>query len=140
MTPVFRAALPHTLRFIACVQVVLGVGFSVAPEATAAMLGLAPAPGWTHWLLGMMAARFLAFGYGMWMAARQPEQARRWIGSMVFIQAVDWLVTLKYLYLGAVTLAQVSTASFLPVVFIVVLWLGMPAPASQTPASGVAAP
>lgn len=131
-TTVFRSALPFTLRFIAIVQVVLGLGFSLAPESTAALLGLTPAPGWANWLLGMMAARFLAFGYGMWMAARAPEQAHRWIGCMVFIQAVDWLVTVKYLYQGAVTLAQVSTASFLPLIFIVMLWLGRPASSTTT--------
>ncbi len=98
----------------------------MAPEASAALLGLALAPGWANWLLGMMAARFMAFCYGMWMAARHPAQARLWIGSIVFVQAVDRLVTVKYLALGAVTLAQVSTASFLPLVFITILWLGMP--------------
>ena len=72
------------------------------------------------------AREHLAFGYGMWWAARNLAQARVWIGSMVFIQAVDWIVTLKYLYLGAVTVAQVSTAAYLPVVFMVVLWLGRP--------------
>ena len=126
MHSTFQKMLSPTLRFIAVVQLALGLGFALAPEATASWLGLAPAPGWANWLLGMMAARFLAFGYGMWVAAQHPEQARLWIGSMVFVQAVDWLVTVKYLYLGAVTLAQVSTASFLPVLFILVLVLGMP--------------
>ena len=121
-----RKLLSPTLRLIAAVQFALGLAFALAPEASAQALGLAPAPGWANWLLGMLAARCLAFGYGMWWAARHPAQARLWIGSMVFVQAVDWLVTLKYLALGAVTLAQVSTASFLPVVFMLVLGLGMP--------------
>lgn len=118
--------LSPTLRLIAIVQFVLGLGFALAPEASAHWLGLSPAPGWANWLLGMMAARFLAFGYGMWWAAARPAQARLWIQCMVFVQAVDWLVTLKYLALGVVTLAQVSTASFLPVLFILVLVLGRP--------------
>ena len=132
----FQRLLSPTLYLIAFVQLVLGLGFALAPESTAQMLGLSSAPGWAHWLLGMMAARCLAFAYGMWWAARHPAQARLWIGSMVFVQAVDWLVTLKYLYLGAVTLAQVSTASFLPVVFMLVLGLGMPRPSSLPVAQG----
>lgn len=126
MSALFQKLLPATLRFIGVIQFALGAGFALAPEFTAGYLGLSPAPGWANWLLGIMAARFLAFGYGMWWAARNLAQARVWIGSMVFIQAVDWIVTLKYLYLGAVTVAQVSTAAYLPVVFMVVLWLGRP--------------
>ena len=114
----FPKVLRATLWFIALVQIVLGAGFLAAPELTAQRLGLSLAPGWANWLLGMMAARFLAFGYGMFLAARDPVAARPWITAMIAVQAIDWLVTLKYLALGAVTLTQVSTASFLPVVFI----------------------
>ena len=39
---------------------------------------------------------------------------------------IDWLVTLLYLWRGDVTLAQVTTASFLPVIFIAVLWVHFP--------------
>ncbi|WP_296449320.1 hypothetical protein [Rhodoferax sp. UBA5149] len=125
MTSRFPKWLNATLWFIAIVQFTLGIAFLAVPEQAAQSLGLSAAPGWANWLFGMMAARFLGFGYGMVMAVRHPEQARPWIKAMVAIQAMDWLVTLKYLYFGAVTLAQVSTASFLPVVFVVVLLIGM---------------
>lgn len=113
--------LKFTLRFIALVQIVLGIAFLLAPMRSAALLGLSAAPMWTAWLFGMMAARFLGFGYGMIVAARDPVQHRAWIGAMVFIQAIDWLVTLYYLSTGAVTLAQVTTAAFLPAVFILLV-------------------
>jgi hypothetical protein len=74
----------------------------------------------------MMAARFLGYGYGMWIAARNPQAARPWITSMIAVQIMDWGVTLKYLALGAVTLAQVGTASFLPLLFVVCLTLLLP--------------
>jgi hypothetical protein len=120
--------LRATLWFIAVIQFVLGAAFLVVPEQTAHTLGLSAAPGWANWLFGMMAARFLGFGYGMAVAARDPDTARPWIKVMVAIQAMDWLVTLKYLFAGAVTLTQVSTASFLPVVFVVVLLIGLARP------------
>lgn len=120
---------PHwfnaTLWFIAIVQFTLGIAFLAAPELAAQRLGLSVAPGWVNWLFGMMAARFLGFGYGMMIAVRQPLQARPWIMAMLAIQALDWLVTWKYLSAGAVTLAQVSTASFLPLVFVVLLLIGL---------------
>jgi len=118
-----------TLRFIALVQFILGAAFLLAPEQTAGALGLADAPGWANWMFGMMAARFLGFGYGMLVAARDPAAARPWISAMIAIQAIDWIVTVKYLYAGAVTLAQVSTASFLPIIFVAILTLGLRATA-----------
>ena len=129
MTSRFPKLLRATLWVIAVIQFVLGTAFLAAPEQTANMLGLSVAPGWANWLFGMMAARFLGFGYGMVVAARNPDKAHPWIKAMIAIQAIDWLVTLKYLSAGAVTLAQVSTASFLPVVFVVVLIIGLARPA-----------
>ena len=45
---------------------------------------------------------------------------------MIAIQLIDWGVTIKYLALRAVTLEQVSTASFLPLLFVVLLAIGSP--------------
>lgn len=111
-----------TLLTIAAIQVALGVAFLLAPAHAAVLLGLTPAaPAWADWLFGMMGARFIGYAYGMLLAARSPDSARAWISSMAFIQLADWLVTLKFVMLGAVTLTQVSTASFLPVIFVIVL-------------------
>lgn len=112
-----------TLKSIAIVQIILGVAFLFAPTGTAHLLGLAPAPGWANWLLGMTAARFLGYGFGMLLAARQPQVHRGWIQSMIAVQLTDWILTLVYLARGEVTLAQVSTAAFLPVIWIAVLWM-----------------
>ena len=125
MTSRFSTVFRGTLWAIALVQFALGAAFLAVPEQAAHTLGFSAAPGWTNWLFGMMGARFLGFGYGMVIAARDPQRARSWLTAMVAIQAIDWIVTLKYLLAGAVTLTQVSTAPFLPVVFIVVLLLGM---------------
>ena len=119
-----------TLRIIAIVQAVLGIAFLLLPELSAKSLGLAPAPGWTNWLFGMMAARFLAFAYGMWLASNQldgnPSASVAWIKAMVGVQAIDWCVTLLYLWRGDVTLSQVTTAAFLPIIFIIILVRGLP--------------
>ena len=119
-----------TVRFVAFVQATLGIAFLAAPETASRLLGLQPAPGWTGWLFGMMAARFLGYAYGLWIAPRDPIAARPWITSMIAIQLVDWAVTIKYLALGAVTLAQVSTASFLPLVLVVLLTISAPRPSA----------
>ena len=126
MTIRFPRLYQGTLWVIAAFQLILGTAFLLAPEQTAKALDLSTAPGWTNWLFGMMAARFLGFGYGMVIAARDPHKAEPWIKAMIVIQAIDWLVTVKYLARGAVTLAQVSTASFLPLVFIIGHCVGLP--------------
>jgi hypothetical protein len=118
--------MSFTLGFIALVQLVLGVGFLVAPASMASLLGLAVTPDWANWMFGMMAARFLGFGYGMLIAARQVAGNVAWLRAMVGIQLIDWVVTMKYLVSGTVTLAQVNTASFLPLVFVALLWWGWP--------------
>ena len=126
MTSRFPRLLGISLWLIAVVQFILGAAFLAVPEQAAHVLGLSPAPSWVNWLFGMMAARFLGFGYGMLVAARDPVAARPWIQAMIAIQVIDWLVTLKYLHLGAVTIAQVSTAPFLPILFAIILALGLP--------------
>ena len=62
----------------------------------------------------------------MLLAAQNPWEGRHWIKAMIVIQATDWCVTLVYLLRGSVSLMQVSTASFLPVIFVMVLWLTYP--------------
>jgi hypothetical protein len=88
LTSAHPRVLRFTLRFIALVQFVLGVGFLLAPEGMASLLGLAATPGWANWMFGMMAARFLAFGYGMLVAARDPAAHRPWLGAMIVIQLI----------------------------------------------------
>lgn len=136
MAPQQTTLLSLTLGFIAVVQIALGAAFLAAPGPTSRLFGLTVAPAWTNWLFGMMAARFLGFGYGMALAARNPLANLSWIRAMVVIQAIDWFVTLHYLTAGAVTLAQVTTASFLPAVFVVLLLASYPRPA----AAGTAKP
>jgi hypothetical protein len=118
--------LTFTLRFIAVIQAILGALFLFAPEATAALFRFTVAPGWANWLFGEMSARFLAFAYGMWISARDPYVYRSWIFAMIAVQTIDWLVTAKYIFQGAITFAQVPTAVILPILFIIGLVVGFP--------------
>lgn len=111
-----------TLAVIAVFQLGLGVLFLVSPSGAATLFGLEPqAPPWVHWLFAMMAARFLGYAYGMALAFRDPAGNRGWIDSMIVIQVIDWVATLAFLAAGSLTLAQVTTAAFMPVLFVVAL-------------------
>lgn len=119
--------LKGTALFIALVQLILGLGYLFAPAPFHRVLGLEGLPAWAGWPFGMTGARFLAFAFGMLQVARKPWEHRVWIQAMVGVQLIDWLATMKYLLAGTLTLAQVSTASFLPLVFIALLLIAYPA-------------
>ncbi len=112
------------LWVIAAVQLVLGIVFLI-PGLFEQVMGLDPAPEWVNWMFAMLAARAFGFAFGMAVAARHPHRHQTWIVAMIGVQAVDWVGTLAYLVTGAVTLAQVTTAAFLPIVFIAVLARGL---------------
>ena len=113
-----------TLVVIGIVQLFFGTVFLLAPTPAAELLGLTPsAPAWANWLFAMMGARFLGYAYGMFATARSSRTSPAWIDTMIAIQLVDWLATVAYLAGGELTLRQVSTASFLPVLFVgALLW------------------
>lgn len=117
-------ALRVTLVIVGVFQLILGALFLVAPGASAEVLGLRPAaPPWVNWLFAMMAARFLGYAYGMFATARAPRVRVGWIDTMIVIQVIDWTATLGYLAAGDLTLRQVSSAAFAPVLFIgALLW------------------
>ena len=117
--------LRRTLIFIGIVQLLLGVVFLV-PNGFQTVIGLEDAPAWVNWILVMAGARAIGFAYGMFRAARYPQANREWIQAMIGVQAIDWIGTVSYLVAGAVTIAQVTTAAFLPIVFVAVLSRNLP--------------
>ena len=115
-----------TIATITAFQVVLGFVFVFFPSQFAALMGLDPAPAWVAWMFAMFTARAWGFAAGMVLALRDPVRHRAWLAIMVGVQAIDWIATVVFLSLNAVTLAQVSTAAFLPVVFIVLILITFP--------------
>ena len=131
--------LRFMLRLIGVVQLGLGLAFVLVPNRFATFQGLHPSPpGWVDWLFVMMGGRFLGYGVGMFVAARDPYRNRSWIDTMIAVQALDWIATIGYLVAGDVGLRNVTTAAFLPPLFIAALltwhprhWSGRPGAQSQ---------
>jgi hypothetical protein len=132
LSPLLRR---YTLGFIGIVQLILGLVFIFFPNQFASMLGLPPMPAWGLWLLCMFGARAFAFAYGMFIAMSNPTKHTAWIRGMIMVQAIDWLATLYFLMNGSLTLMQVSTASFLPIIFILILFLTYPGEATPNTVS-----
>lgn len=110
------------LRFIGVVQFFFGFLFTFAPATAGPLLGFDPAaPGWVDWLFVMMGARFLGYGVGMFVAARDPRAHQSWINTMIGIQVIDWVATVGYLMAGDLPATSVASALVLPVVFVIAL-------------------
>ena len=116
--------LPVLLRVIGVVQLLFGALFLLAPTYAGDLLGLgASPPPWVPWVLVMTGARFLGFGYGMVVAARDPATHVAWIDAMIVVQIADWLGTLVFLARGDIPMPNVASAVVLPVVFVAgMLW------------------
>lgn len=125
-----------TLVVIAAFQILLGIAFLFAPSPFAASVGLAATPGWVPWMFAMFSARALGFAYGSVLAMRDPYRHRSWITAMIGVQGIDWLATMFFLAQGVVTLPQVSTAAFMPVVFIAGLVFTYPRRITTTAGNG----
>jgi hypothetical protein len=110
-----------TIVIIAVIQIVLGLIFILNPTSFPLLLGLPAAPPWTDWLFAMFGARALGFACGMLVSLRDIQRHASWLAAMILVQAIDWIGTLLAVHAGKVTLYQVSTASFLPILFIAVL-------------------
>ncbi|MCB9994357.1 MAG: hypothetical protein H6873_11960 [Hyphomicrobiaceae bacterium] len=111
------------LWIIAISQLVLGALTLVAPATFFGWMGLTPPPADNNYMLGMLAARFFAYGIGMIWLTRQQEPALFWIRNMVFIQAIDFAVGAFYLATGAIGPATAAFPMFNAAIFGSLLWL-----------------
>jgi len=114
------------LWIIGIVQLVLGVLFLVAPQAIIGWMGLTIPAADAGYILGMLAARFIAYGIGMFYIARNPQGNRFWINNMILIQVIDLAVGLFYTLNGTITLSVSAFAMFNATVFIILLLLWRP--------------
>jgi len=118
--------LQVVLIIIGVVQIVLGVLYLFFPMQFLAFMGSGVTELDIAYPLGMLAARFLAYGVGMFTIARDPARNIFWINNMIFIQAVDLAVGAYYTFAGVVSLQNSAFPMFNATVFIVLLTLWRP--------------
>lgn len=114
------------LRVIGVVQLILGAFYLFLPLQFLSMQGLSTPGADNAYPLGMLAARFLAYGIGMFFIARDPEKNSFWVNNMILIQAVDLAVGIFYTATGIVTLTHSGFPMFNAALFIVLLSLWRP--------------
>jgi hypothetical protein len=114
------------LRVIGVIQLILGLFYLFIPLRFLAMQGLSTPGADTAYPLGMLAARFLAYGIGMFFIANAPEKHLFWINNMILIQVVDLAAGIFYTATGVVGLSQSGFPMFNATLFIILLSLWRP--------------
>ena len=123
--------LSIVLGMVGVAQLVLGICLLIIPQQFAAWMGLSPTGTDINYLFGMLAARFLAYGVGMFVVARSQESNRFWIDNMAFIQAVDLAVGLFYTLNGTLAIKVSAFPMFNASVFMLLLVLWRPKPTTS---------
>lgn len=113
-------------RVIGVSQVALGVGFLFLPDLFFAAFRFTPASPDQKYLYGQLAARFFAYGIGMFVIAGDVAGNRPWWMLMALIQAIDLGAGLYYTAFDSVPLAASAFPMGNAVVFLVLLLLWAP--------------
>jgi len=100
------------LRLVGAIQIFLGLLYLFAPTFLLESIGHSIPEDDIFYPLGMLAARFLAFGIAFIYIARDPIQHRLWISFMILIQLIDLAVGVFYTATDAVALADSAFPMF----------------------------
>lgn len=119
------------LIVIGVVQLILGAAFLLAPSLTLRGMGISVPPADVNYMLGMLAARFIAYGVGMFWAARDPQANIFWISNMILIQVIDLAAGIFYTANGTVSLEVSAFPMFNATVIAILLWFWRPKTAAR---------
>ncbi|MDP1729646.1 MAG: hypothetical protein Q8L54_00405 [Devosia sp.] len=93
------------LWIVAVSQLILGGLTLFAPAFFFELIGLATPPDDNRYIIGMLGARFLAYGIGFVVLARRTRPDLFWVWNMVAIQSVDLALGAFYTARGTLELA-----------------------------------
>lgn len=97
--------LRYLLKFVGAIQIILGLAYLFVPALFLHAMGhTIPQPD-IYYPLGMLAARFIAYGIALFVIARAPAQHVLWLDFMILIQAIDLLVGIFYTSTGVLPLS-----------------------------------
>lgn len=92
------------LRVVGTIQLALGFAYLFIPGLVLQQMGHSAAPPDLYYPLGMLAARFIAYGLGFWIVSQQAKEHSLWIALMGLIQAIDLSVGMVYTASGVLSL------------------------------------
>lgn len=118
--------LTIVLRVVGILQIVLGAAYLLAPGAFTEWMKLSPAPHDANYAYGMLASRFIAYGIGMFVIAKDPRGNLFWIKNMILVQVVDLGVGLFYTAQGVLSLSTSAFPMLNAILIAGLLFLWMP--------------
>ena len=118
--------LNYLLKLIGSIQIVLGLAYLFAPAFFLHAMGHSlPQPD-IYYPLGMLAARFIAYGIALFIIASAPAQHVLWINFMILIQLIDLGVGIFYTSMGVIPLSLSAFPMFNAVWIILLLAMWRP--------------
>ena len=114
------------LWIVALSQLVLGTFTLLFPTQFFVLMGLTAPPADNKYMLGMLSARFIAYGLAFVALARAEIPDPRWIRNMVLIQLIDFGAGLYYVLTGVIGFGIAGFPMFNAALFATLLWLWQP--------------
>lgn len=93
-------------------QLALGGLYLFAPAFFIGWQNLGPITQDMNYPLAMLAGRFLVYGVGMFVIARDLEKNRFWLDGMIAIQLIDLAAGIFYVSIGVVPIADAAVPMF----------------------------
>lgn len=97
--------LSYLLVLVGALQIMLGLAYLFAPGLFLHAMGHTQPQPDIYYPLGMLAARFIAYGIALLVVAKAPAQNILWINFMILIQFIDLGVGIFYTAEGILPLA-----------------------------------
>lgn len=111
------------LWIIGISQLVLGGLTLFMPSTFFVMMGLSAPHADNQYMLGMLGARFIAYGIGMITLARQDSASLFWVRNMMLIQVIDFAVGAFYISTGTIDISVAAFPMFNAAIFTLLLGL-----------------
>lgn len=118
--------LTYLLRVVGAIQIILGLGYLLVPGMFLHAMGHSSPQPDIYYPLGMLAARFIAYGIAFFVIASAPAKHVLWINIMILIQAIDLGVGIFYTGIGVVPVSLSALPMFNAIWIILLLALWRP--------------
>lgn len=116
--------LNYLLKLIGTIQIILGMAYLFAPALSLHSMGHSiPQPD-IYYPLGMLAARFIAYGIALLIISSSPAQHVLWINVMILIQVIDLAVGIFYTSIAVIPLSLSAFPMFNAtwIILLLVMW------------------
>lgn len=116
--------LSYLLYLVGALQILLGLAYLLAPGLLLQAMGHSQPQADIYYPLGMLAARFIAYGIALLVISKTAAQHVLWINFMILIQVIDLGVGIFYTAAGILPLSLSAFPMFNAawIILLLALW------------------